>query len=151
MASAWIEIFILTLSECVAPAGKTVCQEQQFELQFLTQNDCEYALEQMIAMKDEADNVIIDRTKSGCAQSAAEGRTYESLEAISEANKDTLGWRAPGDDDARRKAVNRDHSDRLIDLMSCEETSGVVPCKIGDIIVEDATGDSVEVWKRDGT
>lgn len=151
MASAWIEIFILTLSECVAPAGKTVCQEQQFELQFLTQNDCEYALEQMIAMKDEADNVIIDRAKSGCAPSAAEGRTYESLEAISEANKDTLGWRAPGDDDARRKAVNRDHSDRLIDLMSCEETSGVVPCKIGDIIVEDATGDSVEVWKRDGT
>ena len=37
----------------------------------------------------------------------------------------------------------------LDDLMSCEETGGVVPCKIGDIIVEDATGDSVEVWKQD--
>jgi hypothetical protein len=149
MDSAWIEVFILTLSECVAPAGKTVCQEQQFELQFLTQNDCDYALEQMIAMKDEADHVIINRAKSGCAPSAAEGRTYESLDAINQANKDTAGWRAPGDDVAGRKAVNRDHSDRLTDLMSCEETSGVVPCKIGDIIVEDATGDSVEVWKRD--
>jgi len=151
MDSAWIEVFILTLSECVAPAGKTVCQEQQFELQFLTKNDCEYALEQIIAMKDEAEYVIINRAKSGCTPSAAEGRTYENLDAVNQANKDTAGWQAPGDDDARRKAVNPDHSDRLADLMSCEETSGVVPCKIGDIIVEDASGDSVEVWKRDKT
>ena len=42
-----------------------------------------------------------------------------------------------------------DHEERLKDLMSCEETDFVVPCKIGDIIVEDASGNSVEVWKRD--
>jgi len=106
MATAWIKIFILTFAECVAPAGKTVCQEQQFELQFLGQADCEYALQQLIAMKDEADHVIVNRQKSGCAPSA-------------------------------------------VDLLSCEETGGVVPCKIGDIIVEEATGDRVEIWKQD--
>ena len=36
MDTAWIPIFILTFAECVAPAGKTVCQEQEFQLQFLT-------------------------------------------------------------------------------------------------------------------
>ncbi len=149
MTTAWIEVFILTLSECVAPAGKTVCQEQQFELHFLTQTDCEYALEQMIAMKDEADHVIINRAKSGCAPTAIESETYESLEAITDANKDTVGWRTPGAQDARRGVVNKDHRDRLVDLKDCEETAGAAPCKIGDIIVEDATGDSVEVWKRD--
>jgi hypothetical protein len=40
MDTAWIQVFVLTLSECVAPAGKTVCQEQSFELQFLTEADC---------------------------------------------------------------------------------------------------------------
>lgn len=149
MATAWIKIFILTFAECVAPAGKTVCQEQQFELQFLSQADCEYALEQLIAMKDEADHVIVNRQKSGCAPSAVESDTFASLEAINEAYKDTAGWRVPGAGDVRRAVVNKDHRERLADLKSCEDTGGAVPCKIGDIIVEEATGDSVEVWKQD--
>ena len=41
METAWIQVFLLTMSECVAPAGKTVCQEQDVELQFLTQADCQ--------------------------------------------------------------------------------------------------------------
>lgn len=149
METAWIQIFILTLAECVAPAGKTVCQEQQFELQFLSKADCEYALEQLISMKDEAEHVIVNRQKSGCAPSAVESDTFPSLEAINEAYKESVGWRVPGAGDARRAVVNKDHRERLADLKSCEETAGVAPCKIGDIIVEDATGDSVEVWKRD--
>ena len=149
MATAWIKIFILTFAECVAPAGKTVCQEQQFELQFLNQADCEYALEQLIAMKDQADHVIINRQKSGCAPAAVESTTFASLEAINEEYKDATGWLVPGAGEVRRATVNKDHGERLDDLMSCEETNGVVPCRIGDIIVEDATGDSVEVWKQD--
>jgi hypothetical protein len=149
MAAAWIQVFILTFAECVAPAGKTVCQEQQFELQFLIRADCEYALEQLIAMKDEADNVIVNRQKSACVASAVESETFASLDAIIEAHKDTAGWRVPAENDVRRTVVNKDHTLRLAELMSCEETSNVVPCKIGDIIVEDATGDSVEVWKSD--
>jgi hypothetical protein len=149
MATAWIQVFILTFAECVAPAGKTVCQEQQFELQFLSRTDCEYALEQLISMKDEADHIIVNHQKSVCAPSAAESQTFASLADISEAYKESAGWRVPAENDVRRTAVNKDHSERLSELMSCEETSNVVPCRIGDIIVEDATGDSVEVWKKD--
>jgi hypothetical protein len=149
MATAWIQIFILTFAECVAPAGKTVCQEQQFELQFLSRADCDYALEQLIAIKAAADNVIVNRQKTGCTSSAVESDAFASLEAINEAYKDTVGWRLPDEGDTRRSVVNKDHSERLADLMSCEDTGNVVPCRIGDIIVEDATGDSVEVWKQD--
>jgi hypothetical protein len=149
MDTSWIQIFILTFAECVAPAGKTVCQEQQFELQFLSQADCDYALEQLIAMKDEAEHVIVNRQKSVCTPSAAESRAFPSLEAINDEYKDVVGWRVPGESDIRREAVNKNHHERLEALMTCEETSNVVPCKVGDIIVEDATGDSVEVWKSD--
>ena len=149
MATAWIQIFILTFAECVAPAGKTVCQEQQFELRFINRADCEYALEQLIAMKAAAEHVIVNRQKTGCTSSAVESDTFASLEAINEAYKDTVGWRLPDAGDALRSVVNKDHRERLADLMSCEDTGNVVPCKIGDIIVEDATGDTVEVWKQD--
>jgi hypothetical protein len=148
MTTVWIQIFILTFAECVAPAGKTVCQEQQFELQFVSRADCEYALQQLIAVKAAADHVIVNRQKSGCAASAMESDSYPSLDAINAANKDTAGWAVPGESEARRAAVDKDHNERLGELMSCEETSNVVPCKIGDIIVEDAIGDSVEVWKQ---
>ena len=149
MDTSWIQVFILTFAECVAPAGKTVCQEQQFELQFLSQADCDYALEQMIAMKDEAEHVIVNRQKSVCAPSAAESQTFPSLEAINDEYKDAVGWRVPGESEIRRDAVNKTHHERLESLMTCEETNNVVPCKVGDIIVEDATGDSVDVWKSD--
>lgn len=149
MDTSWIQVFILTFAECVAPAGKTVCQEQQFELQFVTKADCEYALQQIMLVKAGAGNVIVNRQKSGCSPSAVERTTFASREAIIEAYKDTVGWRTPGDSEMRRSVVNKAHSERLADLMPCDETGNVVPCKVGDIIVEDATGDNVEVWKRD--
>ena len=149
MATAWIQVFILTLAECVAPAGKTVCQEQQFELQFLSKADCTYALEQLIAAKDQSEYVIVDRQKSGCTPSAAEVDTFPSLEAINDALGDQPGWRDASATEVRRAAINADHRERLAALKSCEETQGVAPCKIGEIIVEAASGDSVEVWKKD--
>jgi hypothetical protein len=33
--------------------------------------------------------------------------------------------------------------------MACAETSDIAPCKIGDIIVENTTVNSFEVWKSD--
>lgn len=149
METVWIQIFILTFAECVAPAGKTVCQEQQFELQFANRADCEYALQQLIAAKDDAEHVIVNRQKSSCAPSAISAEGFDSLDAINEAHADTAGWRTLDGSDARRAEVYRDHSKRLESLMSCEETGNVVPCKVGDIIVEDESGDSVDVWKRD--
>jgi len=149
MTTAWIQVFILTIAECVAPAGKAVCQEQQFELQFLSRQDCEYALLQLISSKDQSERTIINRDKSACVATAVESEIHASLDAINEAHKETADWRAPGQNDVRRTRAIEDHRERLEALMSCEETSNVVPCKIGDIIVEDATGNSVEVWKGD--
>ena len=147
MATAWIQVFILTFAECVAPAGKTICQEQQFELQFSNRADCEYALLQLITTKDESDRIIVNRQKSECVPSAVEGEVHDSLEAINEAHKDTPNWRAPGKNGAEWAIADNDHRDRLEALMSCKDTAYVAPCKIGDIIVEDATGSSVDVWK----
>ena len=116
MDTTWIQVFILTFAECVAPAGKTVCQEQQFELQFAKQADCEYALEQLLAMKDGLDNVIVNRRKSGCAPSAMQTESFASLEAINEAFKNKVGWTVPDEGGARRAIVNADHRERLVNL-----------------------------------
>ena len=99
MTTAWIQIFILTFAECVAPAGKTVCQEQQFELQFLSREECEYALQQLISTKDQSDHVIVNRQKSACVPTAVETEVYASLDAINVAHQDTADWRyTPGTD-----------------------------------------------------
>lgn len=149
MDTAWIQVFVLTIAECVAPAGKTVCQEQMFELQFLTEADCRVALEQLITLKEASANVIVDRAGSGCAPSAREAEAFASLEAISEANKDTIGWRRPGPGDGDASQTRMAYQERLAALESCEETKGVTPCKVGEIIIEDAMGEPVEVWRRD--
>ena len=60
MDTAWIQVFLLTIAECVAPAGKTVCQEQELEMLFLNENDCKVALEQLVSLKSSSDNVIVD-------------------------------------------------------------------------------------------
>ena len=149
MTTAWIQVFILTFAECVAPAGKTVCQEQQFELQFVSRADCEYALQQLIAAKDSSDRIIIDRQKTGCVPTAIEVETYANLDAVDGSLGNTADWRDPNEVENRRQAVNSNHKDRLASLMDCEETSFVAPCRVGDIIVEDATGERVEVWKQE--
>lgn len=148
METAWIQVFVLTFAECVAPVGKSVCQPQQFELQFLTRNDCEYAMQQMIEVKDQLDYVIIDRSKTRCVPSAVESSTYPDLEALqqSESVERVLD---PENTEVRRAVVNEEYSKRLETLRSCEDTNGTAPCKIGDIIVEEARGDEMEVWRRD--
>jgi hypothetical protein len=149
MDTAWIQVFVLTLSECVAPAGKTVCQERDFELQFLTRNDCEVALSQFIDLKEAADTVIVNRAASGCAPSARELETYATLEDITAALGASTGWRSPDPEAVREDAVRAAHEARLAELGTCEETGGVAPCKIGEIIVEAVSGDPVEVWRSE--
>ncbi len=149
MDAAWIQVFVLTLAECVAPAGKTVCQESQFELQFLTQADCEVALEQLIALKEQADNVIVNAERSSCKATARRQPVYASLEAINEANQGNANWQPPEADDAAPGPERLAHEHRLENLKTCDETRGAAPCKIGDIIVEGATTRTVEVWRRD--
>ncbi len=149
MDTAWIQVFVLTLSECVAPAGKAVCQEREFDLQFLTRADCEVALQQLVSLKAESEYVIVNRNKSGCAPSARETDVFTSLDEVSAAAPDPENWKAPAAEQTpseRRKS----YEDRLAKLPECEDSNGEAPCKMGGIIVEAAAeGSSVEVWRRD--
>ena len=148
MDTAWIQVFVLSLSECVAPAGKTVCQEQAFELQFLSQADCEAALEQLVTLKQESDKVIIDPDTANCAATARRQEIFVSLEAIENVYSSQEGWKSPEADETGPSRERTLHQERLASLPACGEASGV-PCKMGDIIIEDSSGDSVDVWRRD--
>ena len=148
MDAAWIQVFLLTLSECVAPAGKTVCQEQQLELQFLSQADCEAALEQLVTLKQESNKVIIDPDKASCTATARRQEVFVSLEAVANAYGTQENWKAPDVSEADPSRELTLHQERLDKLPVCGETSGV-PCKMGDIIIEESTGDPVDVWRRD--
>jgi hypothetical protein len=148
MDIAWIQVFVLTLSECVAPAGKTVCQEQSFELQFLTQADCEYALQQLVSLKQESEAVIIDPARASCAPTARQQQVFASLGAIEEANRDTENWQAPEIKDTGPAVELASHQERLARLPVCGEEGVVAPCKVGDIIVEGDDAEAVDVWRR---
>jgi hypothetical protein len=150
MDTAWIQVFVLTLAECVAPAGKTVCQEQQLDLAFASERDCKVALEALLTLKEAAPNVIVDRGESRCAPSAREVEAYASREAVDEAHGSEPGWALPAAVAAAPAASSKAHRERLAALKDCDETAGEPPCKVGEIILE-AQGASkpVEVWRRD--
>ncbi len=149
MDVAWIQIFVLTIAECVAPAGKTVCQESEFDLQFLTRADCEFALQQLVSLKAESANVIVDESKSHCAPSARQAGVFASLSAVSKAAIDKSAWQDP-DVEESPTATQALHQERLADLLTCEESAGVAPCKLDGVIIEEATqGKKVEIWRRE--
>jgi hypothetical protein len=150
MDTAWIQVFVLTIAECVAPAGKTVCQEQELEMLFLNETDCEIALEQMVTLKSESESVIVDAERSSCAPSARQREAFASLGDINAAFQDMAGWQAPDVDDSGPDFTQASHAERLSEMKTCEESNGVAPCKIGEIVVEGAEqGAAVEVWRRD--
>ena len=148
MDVAWIPVFVMTLSECVAPSGKTVCQPSQFELQFLTQEECELALEQLVALKEESDSVIVNADDSHCAPSARQHGIYASAEAIADAHRDSGAWRAPPGDEASPPPSRVAHEERLAQLETCDETGGRAPCKIGEIIIEGDPETEVKIWQQ---
>ena len=145
MDTTWIQVFVLTLSECVAPAGKTVCQENEIEMQFLTRADCEVALQELVSLKDQFDNVIVNRNKSGCSVSARESESFDSLEDAKAASNAEI-WK---DTEPQEKAASLvPHEERLEKLQSCEDALWIAPCKYGDIIVESSVGGrEVEIWR----
>lgn len=145
MDTTWIQVFVLTLSECVAPAGKTVCQENEIEMQFLTRADCEVALQELVSLKDQFDNVIVNRSKSGCSVSARESESFDSLDDAKAASNAEI-WK---DAEPQEKAASLvPHEERLEKLQSCEDALWIAPCKYGDIIVESSVGGrEVEIWR----
>ena len=149
MDTAWIQVFVLTLSECVAPAGKTICQEQAFELQFLTRADCEVALEQLLTLKEASDNVIVNPERSACAPAARERPVFASLDELRDGQADGAALQVLEEAAAEPSATLVAHQERLASLKTCEATKGVAPCKVGEIIMEGAREEASQIWKSD--
>ena len=103
--------------------------------------------EQLVALKDESPNVIVNRERSGCTPSARQSSVFASLDEVRDGLADKKDWKAPEKDEASPDKVSGTYEERLASLKTCEESEGVAPCKVGEIIVEGVTGDPVEVWK----
>ena len=147
METAWIQVFILSISECVAPAGKTVCQEQQFELEFLTRSDCEVALEQFVALKEESERVIVDKDGSSCFSTARKREVWDSIESADTALSSTPDWRAPDAAEGEADFMQAAHDQRLAEIPECNDARPVYPCSQGLIIVEEPPSRQIEVWR----
>jgi len=149
MDTGWIQVFVLILSECVAPAGKTICQEQELRYEFFDADDCTSVLEQLLDHKDGAANIIVNRDKSSCKSTARKQRIYRTLDEANEALTSSDGF-----DDIPVVSESLDfsqkaHNERLSSVPECADVAGVAPCKIGEIIVEGATENKTDVWRRD--
>lgn len=150
MDTAWIQVFVLTFAECVAPAGKTVCQQNEFEMTFVSRSDCEIALQQLMSAKDALPNVIVDKAASKCVATAREQEIFAGPYNVAESVSDDTAWRAPDVREAASTSSSTEHQSRLESLPTCEASKGVAPCRIGEIIIEDATSsEPVEVWRRE--
>jgi hypothetical protein len=135
METAWIQVFVLTLTQCIAPAGKMVCQEETVDYQFTNEEDCASALVQLVDLAARSDKVIVDRQRSNC-HPAARLANSEGFVLID-------GKTPPPD------FMQARHEERLKNMKTCEETSGVAPCKIGEIILEAASeAPKPEIWQR---
>jgi hypothetical protein len=149
METAWIKVFVLTLAQCVAPAGKLVCQEEIVEYHFVSEDDCTRALEQMIDFAARADNVLVDRAKSSCNAGAVESAVYTSGSDTGAPDLSARGLARVKSTSPPPDFLQVVHSERLQGMKTCEDTSGVAPCKIGSIIIEAATEQNqAEVWQQ---
>lgn len=157
METAWIQVFVLTLSECVAPSGKTVCQPQETQYVFYDRRDCEAVLQDLVAAKKNDETVIVNPDRSRCLPTARQRPVYASLEEAEQQLADTPGWGiipAGEQPDERQQqspdATRMAYMDRLQSLPECNEQKTVTPCKIGQIIVESPPEEEeVEIWKKE--
>lgn len=148
METAWIQVFILSLTQCVAPLGKMVCQEETVEYRFASQGDCDRALGQMLDYAERADNVLVNRQKSTCRAAALESKVYASGEEANPARGASEGFVLIEGKEPPADFMQVAHQERLGNLQECEQTGGAAPCKIGQIIIEPASEKRLEVWKR---
>jgi len=159
MDTGWIQVFVLTLAECVAPAGKTVCQEQQVQYQFVDRQECESVLQQLVDYSAGSENVIVNAEQSSCLPTVVQQPVFTSVAEADEQLSDTEGWgvldseaqaRSEGEseaaDDSETEAA---HQQRLASLPACEDVNRRPPCKVGQIIVEAESGQDLEVWRRE--
>ena len=150
METAWIQVFVLTLAQCIAPAGKLVCQEETVEYHFTNEEDCASALVMMVDLAARADNVLVDRQRSDCKPAATESVVFADANDARSSLANSENFVLIDSETPRPDFMQAAHDERLAALKSCDETNGVAPCKIGQIILEapvDA-GDA-QVWRRE--
>ena len=149
MDMSWIQVFVLTVSECVAPAGKTICQQQEFELTFLTEADCAVAREQLIELKEASESVIVNADATRCVATARQRESFSSLAAVNAASAGRDDYQPPNQEQARADFQETVHEARLDAVPECEEGRQVYPCRKGAIIIEEPPSKAVEVWRLD--
>jgi hypothetical protein len=156
MDTGWIQVFVLTLAECVAPPGKTVCQEQQMQYQFVDREQCETVLRRLVDYSAGSENVIVDEQRSSCLPTTIERQVFESVDEANAQLADTEGWgqldarkKPEGDEQPEAGQIEAAHQQRLASLPECEDVNRRAPCKVGQIIVEAEGGRELEVWRRD--
>ncbi len=147
MDTAWIQVFVLTIAECVAPAGKTVCQEQVIEIDFLSQGDCEAALEQFIESKNANERVILNVDKTSCKSTARKREVWASMRDINEALAGSEGFEPASAEAAEADFLQVAHEKRLSEVPECVAGANIFPCRQGQIIVEEPPSREVEVWR----
>lgn len=149
MDTAWIQVFVLTLTQCIAPAGKMVCQEETVEYHFTNEDDCARALVQMLDLAARADNILVDRQRSDCKPAAKESIVYADADDARSSLADAEGFVLIDSEAPAPDFIQSAHDARLAKLKSCEQTNGVAPCKIGEIIIEAAAETKkTEIWRR---
>ena len=89
METAWIQVFVLTLSQCIAPAGKMVCQEETVQYHFTNEEDCARALVLMVDLAARAENILVDRQRSNCSPGAKESVVYADADGAKESLANT--------------------------------------------------------------
>lgn len=149
MDAAWIKVVVLTLAECVAPEGKTVCQEQEVQYYFVDEVECQQVLEQLMDYRDSFENVIVNRAQSNCRAGTKNMQLYQSG---SEADPDFAVAEGVGLASAKSKPkdfMQERHDLRLQSLPVCDDNRLVTPCRRGEIIIESVSENKTEVWRRD--
>ncbi|HWM27437.1 MAG TPA: hypothetical protein VNQ14_03185 [Woeseiaceae bacterium] len=152
MDTAWIQVFVLTLTECIAPAGKSVCQEQQVQYQFVDKAECEAALQHLVDYSAGADKVLVNVDRSSCLPTTKEQPVFVSLDEANKELANAEGWgvlepeQKKAADNTKTEAA---HQERLASLPDCEANNRTPPCKVGQIIVEAERGEEMEVWRRE--
>ncbi len=149
MDTAWIQVFVLSLAECVAPAGKTVCQEQVVQYQFYDQAECEAVLEQFIKYSSGAENIIINAEKSQCLATVRQSQTFRTLQQANQELGAIENLQTLPVEQAAPPESSSEHAARLEKLPDCNSNYSVTPCKVGQIIVETDASREIPVWRRD--
>ncbi len=148
MDIAWIKVVVLTLAECVAPEGKTVCQEQQVQYYFVDEVECQKVLEQLIDYRDGFENVIVNKGDSSCQPAAKDLQVFASRSKADEYFAEMGGLGVISDEPSMKDFLQERHDLRLESLHVCDDEKLITPCRRGDIIIESVTENKTEVWKQ---